>query len=116
MVKGSPPKPGRALANEFFGARPRCQPPSLFDCRQNGSATRPRLRNHSTCDADCSRLSVRGPSRRWSTERIMDEGRRDIVRLNIARYEAMLRTETDLVRADTLRNLLAEARSEAILL
>jgi hypothetical protein len=46
----------------------------------------------------------------------MDDGRRDIVRLNIARYEAMLQTETDPVRIATVRDLLAEARGEASLL
>ncbi len=46
----------------------------------------------------------------------MDDGRREIVRLNIVRYEAMMQTETDPVRLETLKNLLAESRSEAILL
>ena len=44
----------------------------------------------------------------------MNQMRREIVRLNIANYERLLERETDPARAQTLRNLLAEARSEAM--
>ncbi len=46
----------------------------------------------------------------------MDKMRREILRLNISNYERLLNTETDAVKLHTLRNLLTEARSEAMAL
>lgn len=46
----------------------------------------------------------------------MEKGRREIVRLNIERYERLLASETDPSTLRTLRTLLAEARGEELLI
>lgn len=46
----------------------------------------------------------------------MGEMRREIVRLNIERYERLLETETDEAKRRTLESLLAEARGQAMLI